>query len=164
MFSGAEWVSSWVALADASNAGSNGLYTFHCLYDWGLIVTFRTDALSKRVKNEGQKPRWGQQDAFILVHKCVLLLYIDYSTILTPFCRIDSLNVRDDTEIDWKVIPDPDWNLWSPHTLQRRWLTMKKGVKGYEDMTHQGKVSFDFLFRHSELFFFTFRNHGYPQG
>ncbi|PPQ77681.1 hypothetical protein CVT25_011116 [Psilocybe cyanescens] len=78
-----------------------------------------TDALSKIVKNEGQKPRWGQQDAFILVHK------------------IDSLNVRDDTEIDWKLIPDPDWNLWSAHTLQRRWLTMKKGIKGYEDMTHQ---------------------------
>ncbi|KAF8969444.1 hypothetical protein BDZ97DRAFT_244549 [Flammula alnicola] len=78
-----------------------------------------TDALSKTVKNEGQKPRWSQQDAFILVHK------------------VDSLNVRDDTEIDWKLISDTDWNLWSPHTLQRRWLTLKKGVKGYEDMTHQ---------------------------
>ncbi|KAF9569102.1 hypothetical protein CPC08DRAFT_624330 [Agrocybe pediades] len=78
-----------------------------------------TDALSKTVKNEGQKPRWSQQDAFILVHK------------------VDSLNVRDDTEIDWKLIPDPDWNLWSAHTLQRRWLTLKKSVKGYEDMTHQ---------------------------
>ncbi|KAF8204710.1 hypothetical protein BJ912DRAFT_840406 [Pholiota molesta] len=78
-----------------------------------------TDALSKTVKNEGRKPRWNAQDAFILVHK------------------VDSLNVRDDTEIDWKLIPDPDWNLWSAHTLQRRWLTLKKGVKGYEDMTHQ---------------------------
>lgn len=29
----------------------------------------RTDALSKTIKNEGQKPRWNQQDAFILVHK-----------------------------------------------------------------------------------------------
>jgi Myb-like DNA-binding protein REB1 len=78
-----------------------------------------TDALSKTVKNEGLKPRWSQQDAFILVHK------------------VDSLNVRDDTEIDWKLIPDADWNLWSAHTLQRRWLTLKKGVKGYEEMTHQ---------------------------
>jgi Myb-like DNA-binding protein REB1 len=52
--------------------------------------------------------------------------------------RVDSLNVRDDTEIDWKLIPDADWNLWSAHTLQRRWLTLKKGVKGYEEMTHQG--------------------------
>lgn len=78
-----------------------------------------TDALSKTIKNEGQKPRWSQQDAYILVHK------------------VDSLNVRDDTEIDWKTISDPQWNLWSAHTLQRRWLTMKRGIKGHEDMTHQ---------------------------
>ncbi|KAF8076560.1 nucleolar protein [Lyophyllum atratum] len=78
-----------------------------------------TDALSKTIKNEGQKPRWSQQDAYILVHK------------------VDSLNVRDDTEIDWKTIADPQWNLWSAHTLQRRWLTMKRGIKGFEDMTHQ---------------------------
>ncbi|KAF9057950.1 hypothetical protein BJ165DRAFT_1334881 [Panaeolus papilionaceus] len=78
-----------------------------------------TDSLSKKVKTGGGEPRWNQQDAFILVHK------------------IDSLNVRDDTEIDWKTISDPDWNLWSAHILQRRWLTLKRGVKGYEDMTHQ---------------------------
>ncbi|KAH7887607.1 hypothetical protein F5I97DRAFT_1805530 [Phlebopus sp. FC_14] len=78
-----------------------------------------TDSLSKTVKNEGQKPRWSPQDAYILVHK------------------IDSLKVRDDTEIDWKTLPDPDWNLWSAHSLQRRWLTMKRGIKGYEEMTHQ---------------------------
>ncbi|KII94886.1 hypothetical protein PLICRDRAFT_98811 [Plicaturopsis crispa FD-325 SS-3] len=78
-----------------------------------------TDSLSKTVKNEGQKPRWSQQDAFILVHK------------------VNSLNVRDDTEIDWKILSDPHWNLWSAHSLQRRWLTMKRSIKGYEDMTHQ---------------------------
>ncbi|KAJ8590888.1 hypothetical protein M405DRAFT_851599 [Rhizopogon salebrosus TDB-379] len=78
-----------------------------------------TDSLSKTVKNEGQKPRWSAQDAYILVH------------------RVDSMNVRDDTEIDWKTLPDSDWNLWSAHSLQRRWLTMKRAIKGYEDMTHQ---------------------------
>lgn len=78
-----------------------------------------TDSLSKTVKNEGQKPRWSPQDAYILVHK------------------VDSLKVRDDTEIDWKMLPDADWNLWSAHSLQRRWLTMKRSIKGYEDMTHQ---------------------------
>ncbi len=54
--------------------------------------------------------------------------------------RVDSLNVRDDSEIDWKTLPDPNWNLWSAHTLQRRWLTMKRSVRGYEDMTHAGSV------------------------
>ncbi|KAJ3525663.1 hypothetical protein NMY22_g10482 [Coprinellus aureogranulatus] len=78
-----------------------------------------TDSLSKLVKNDGTKPRWSPQDAFILVRK------------------VDSLKVNDDTEIDWKLLPDPDWNLWSAHTLQRRWLTMKRSIKGYEEMTHQ---------------------------
>ncbi|KAI5116616.1 hypothetical protein M0805_009197 [Coniferiporia weirii] len=78
-----------------------------------------TDALSKTVKNEGQKPRWGQQDAYILVHK------------------IASLNVHDDSEIDWKLLADEDWNLWSAHSLQRRWLTLKRSVRGYDEMSHQ---------------------------
>ncbi|OBZ70249.1 Cyclin-D-binding Myb-like transcription factor 1 [Grifola frondosa] len=77
-----------------------------------------TDSLSTQIKNSGERPRWNQMDAYILVHK------------------IDSLNVRDDSEIDWKQLPDEHWNLWSAHALQRRWLTMKRGIKGYEDMSH----------------------------
>ena len=77
------------------------------------------DSLMNRLRNEGENSRWSSQDAFILVHK------------------VDSMGVRDDTEIDWKRLPDPDWNAWSAHVLQRRWLTLKRAVKGYEDMTHQ---------------------------
>ncbi|KAJ7682614.1 hypothetical protein DFH06DRAFT_971169 [Mycena polygramma] len=78
-----------------------------------------TDSLSKKCKTAGDaNPRWGSHDGVVLVHK------------------IDALKVRDDTEIDWKSLPDAQWNLWSAHTLQRRWLTMKKGIKGFEDMTH----------------------------
>jgi len=77
-----------------------------------------TDCLSKTFKNNGTKPRWSSRDAYILVHK------------------VESLHVRDDSEIDWKTLPDSNWNLWSAHTLQRRWLTMKRSVRGYEDMTH----------------------------
>ncbi|KAJ3754907.1 hypothetical protein EV360DRAFT_50714 [Lentinula raphanica] len=74
------------------------------------------DDLNQRAKAKGEKPRWGNQDSYILVHK------------------LDSLRVRDDTEIDWKTLPDEDWNIWSAHLLQRRWLSMKKSVKGYEEM------------------------------
>ncbi|KAJ7129498.1 hypothetical protein C8R44DRAFT_614346 [Mycena epipterygia] len=77
-----------------------------------------TDSLSKKYKNEGQNPRWSGRDAYILIQK------------------IDALNVRDDTEINWRSLLDSQWNLWSAHILQRRWLTMKKGIKGFEDMTH----------------------------
>ncbi|KAF9076827.1 hypothetical protein BDP27DRAFT_1312657 [Rhodocollybia butyracea] len=77
------------------------------------------DSLSKRVKMNGKKARWSNLDAYILVHK------------------LDSLRVRDDTEIDWKTLADDDWNLWSAHSLQRRWITMKKSVKGHEEMSMQ---------------------------
>ncbi|KAF7352633.1 Nucleolar protein [Mycena venus] len=78
-----------------------------------------TDSLAKKYKTDGKNPRWSQRDAFILIQK------------------VDALNVRDDTEINWKTIPDSEWNLWSAHTLQRRWLTMKKGIKGFEAMAHR---------------------------
>jgi len=74
--------------------------------------------LSNALKNEGEKPRWTAQDAYILIHK------------------VDSLDIRHDSEIDWKTFPDQDWNIWSPHLLQRRWTTMKRSVKGHETMTH----------------------------
>lgn len=35
-------------------------------------VGSRTDSLSNALKNEGEKPRWTAQDAYILIHKCVL--------------------------------------------------------------------------------------------
>ncbi|PCH40916.1 hypothetical protein WOLCODRAFT_71536 [Wolfiporia cocos MD-104 SS10] len=77
-----------------------------------------TDTLSTQIKNQGERPRWSQMDAYILVHK------------------VDSLNARDDSEIDWKLLPDQNWNFWSAHALQRRWVTMKKSIKGYEEMSH----------------------------
>ncbi|PIL37442.1 transcription factor [Ganoderma sinense ZZ0214-1] len=73
------------------------------------------------LKNTGERPRWSAMDAYILVHK------------------VDSMNVRDDTEIDWKLLPDENWNIWSAHSLQRRWLTMKRSIKGFEEMSHAGK-------------------------
>ena len=33
----------------------------------------RTDSLSNTLKNEGEKPRWTAQDAYILIHKSVPL-------------------------------------------------------------------------------------------
>jgi hypothetical protein len=67
---------------------------------------------------------------------------LHYSNLLICFFhRVDSLNVRDDTEIDWKTLPDPGWNFWSAHSLQRRWLTLKRSIKGFEEMTHAGPFS-----------------------
>lgn len=102
----------------------------------------RTDSLATQIKNEGAKPRWSQLDAYILVHKYVLFYFqVEYRVDMVTR-RIDSLKVNDDSEIDWKKLPDEHWNIWSAHTLQRRWLTMKRSVKGYEEMSHAGTCHF----------------------
>ncbi|KAK7696166.1 hypothetical protein QCA50_000817 [Cerrena zonata] len=77
-----------------------------------------TDSLSNQFKNRGQKPRWSQMDSYLLVHK------------------VASLNVRDDSEVDWKQLPDENWNVWSAHQLQRRWKTLKDSIKDSKHMTH----------------------------
>jgi hypothetical protein len=56
------------------------------------------------------------------------------------------MNVRDDSEIDWKLLGDEDWNLWSAHLLQRQWRKLTLTIKGYEEMAFQGSP-------HTILFF-----------
>ena len=100
----------------------------------------RTDSLAPQLKNTGERPRWSAMDAYILVHKCVTnITCADRCTEVYWLYRVDSMNVRDDTEIDWKLLPDENWNIWSAHSLQRRWLTMKRSIKGFEEMSHAGK-------------------------
>ncbi|KAI0722337.1 hypothetical protein C8T65DRAFT_704843 [Cerioporus squamosus] len=80
-----------------------------------------TDSLAPQLKNTGERPRWS---AIGRVHP------------RSQVRGVDSMNVRDDTEIDWKLLPDENWNIWSAHSLQRRWLTMKRSIKGFEEMSH----------------------------
>lgn len=75
MSSGVKSAKRWAIGVGGSNAGSSGRLLSSCGSESrGLNWLVRTDSLSKTVKNEGQKPRWSQQDAYILVHKCVALL------------------------------------------------------------------------------------------
>jgi hypothetical protein len=70
--------------------------------------------------------------------------------------------VRDDTEIDWKNLPDEDWNMWSAHALQRRWLTMKRSIKGHEDMSHAGADTIIILYYFKSTCAYTIcRTHGH---
>ncbi|EJD36576.1 hypothetical protein AURDEDRAFT_117052 [Auricularia subglabra TFB-10046 SS5] len=75
-----------------------------------------TDSLNKRVKNDGEMPRWTHDDGVTLIY------------------RVEALGVQHDSEINWLSLNDEDWNLWSAHQLQRRWQTMKRAVHGHEQM------------------------------
>lgn len=125
--------------AEDNSAEINGAREHRSFTRLRFDVASRTDSLSNALKNEGEKPRWTAQDAYILIHKCVRPLPNGRCSLTRVlFYRVDSLDIRHDSEIDWKTFPDPYWNLWSPHLLQRRWTTMKRGIKGHENMTHAG--------------------------
>lgn len=55
--------------------------------------------------------------------------------------RLASLSINDDTEVDWKMLNDEDWNLWSAHQLQRRFRALKRSIKGHESMSFHGEYS-----------------------
>ncbi|VDC04086.1 unnamed protein product [Peniophora sp. CBMAI 1063] len=81
-----------------------------CRMKWTESLRFRVAKVEKR---------WSKSDSFILVQK------------------IDSLDVEDETEIDWNSLADPDWNMHSGHTMQRRWRQMKQKIDGHEKMSHK---------------------------
>lgn len=39
--------------------------------------------------------------------------------------RIASLDLDEETDINWKCLGDPAWNMWSPHALQQKWKRLK---------------------------------------
>lgn len=43
--------------------------------------------------------------------------------------RLDSLQLTDEDEIAWKLLPDSHWNWWSPHVLHKRWGSMKNRAR-----------------------------------
>jgi hypothetical protein len=57
------------------------------------------------------------------------------------YARLDSLNIHDETEIDWKALPHSGWDFWSVRELKRRWTFMKAAVENAEDKTYQGAIS-----------------------
>ncbi|KAG8817351.1 RNA polymerase I enhancer binding protein [Serendipita sp. 399] len=84
----------------------------------GQIRSKWREHLVKTVKTDGPR-RWLPIDAYILVHK------------------LATIDITDDKEISWRLLLDDGWNVWSPHDLQRRWMSMKKGVVGYEQMSYR---------------------------
>lgn len=55
--------------------------------------------------------------------------------------RIDSLNVVNESDIDWKSLSDPTWNMWSGHCLQQKWRSMKIACKLDDSVCHRGECT-----------------------
>ena len=54
--------------------------------------------------------------------------------------RIASLDVDSESDIDWKSLRDPMWNLWSSHCLQSKWRYMKASLNNPNGVvSHRGE-------------------------
>lgn len=47
------------------------------------------------------------------------------------------MDLMDESDIDWKLCKDEEWDIWSPHVLQKRWNHLKTSVEGYESMSYR---------------------------
>lgn len=51
--------------------------------------------------------------------------------------RIASLNLKDESDIDWKSLGYPSWDMWSAHFLQQKWRQLKTSYNA--DGAHHGQ-------------------------
>ena len=54
--------------------------------------------------------------------------------------RIASLDVDSESDIDWKSLSDPMWNMWSSHCLQSKWRYLKASLNNADGVVgHRGE-------------------------
>ncbi|KAH9046704.1 hypothetical protein EDB84DRAFT_1435350 [Lactarius hengduanensis] len=79
-----------------------------------------SDTLEGKARNEDKTRRWKEDDSYVLI------------------CKIASLDVDDEDDIDWKSLNDPAWNMWSSHYLQQKWRQLKASRNSDSTMCHRG--------------------------
>jgi hypothetical protein len=101
--------------------------------------SFRNDQLRRTiVSQDGKARQWTANDEWILFRKCVQSVLIsDIDTYLQA--RVDSLNIRHDSEINWASFWDKDWT-FSAHVVQKKWRLLQATIPGWETMTHSGNI------------------------
>ena len=52
--------------------------------------------------------------------------------------RIHSLDAQDESDIDWKSLNDPMWNIWGGHFLQQKWRHLKASCESDGTSCHRG--------------------------
>jgi hypothetical protein len=54
--------------------------------------------------------------------------------------RIASLDVDSESDINWKSLSDPMWNMWSSHCLQQKWRYLKASLNNVNGVVgHRGE-------------------------
>jgi hypothetical protein len=98
----------------------------------------RSDTLQGKVRNKGKTWRWKDDDSYIFICKCVSrALTLCHLTI--DRYRVASLDVDDESNINWKSLSDPTWDMWSSHFLQQKWRSLKASSNLNGVVRHRGE-------------------------
>ena len=78
--------------------------------------------------------------------------------------RIASLDLDEETDIDWKSLNDSSW-MWSSHSLQQRWRRLKAPIDT-DGMSHRGEYMTYVLHAFCTLIspYISHRRHQCPRG
>ncbi|KAF8265400.1 hypothetical protein EI94DRAFT_1702530 [Lactarius quietus] len=60
-----------------------------------------SETLKGKAQNEDQRRGWTKDNSYVLI------------------CKIASLDLDNDSDIDWKSLSDPLWNMWTGHHLRQ---------------------------------------------
>jgi hypothetical protein len=56
--------------------------------------------------------------------------------------RIASLDLDDESDIDWKSLNDPAWDMWSGRRLQKKWRSLKATCNAADGIvSHRGEYN-----------------------
>ncbi|KAI9428597.1 hypothetical protein BJY52DRAFT_1104569, partial [Lactarius psammicola] len=98
----------WVSVSKAMGATRTPK---QCQSKWCVLHSFIILSYKTR--------RWKEDDSYVLI------------------CKIASLDVDDEDDIDWKSLNDPAWNMWSGHYLQQKWRRLKASCNADSIMCHR---------------------------
>jgi len=95
-------------------------------------ATCRSDTLEGKVKTPDRNWQWKQEDNHILIFKCMTHVLDSFSA-AHQMHRIASLDLDDKSDIDWKSLNDPTWDIWSVRCLQKKWRSLKVTCNAPDD-------------------------------
>ncbi|KAF8260200.1 hypothetical protein EI94DRAFT_1706477 [Lactarius quietus] len=79
-----------------------------------------SEMLEGKARNKDQRRCWTKDDSYVLI------------------CKIASLDLDNDSDIDWKSLSDPSWNMWTGHHLQQKWRWLKASYNADRVTCHRG--------------------------
>lgn len=132
----------WVQPVHQSSVKVNGVFLAHLIL-WYINASLATTPTGLRHSEARLKTKArhviGMKKTNIFWYAsvyCALLIMVPANHQMN---RIASLDVDNESDIDWKNLSNSTWNMWSGHFLQQKWRQLKASCNANGVMCHRGE-------------------------